>query len=231
MNLPEPRLLIITDRHQARAPLAALAGAAFSAGGRWLMLREKDLEAAARLALLKDLIALGAPYGAAVTVNTDLAAATAAGAAGVPLPAGGDPAAARAALGAEALIGYSAHDEAEAMAAAAAGADYVTLSPVFESASKPGYGPCLGPEGLRAAAARVPVPVVALGGVTAANAGSCLGAGAAAVAVMGPVMRAADPGAVVAELLAAIGRPAPGWRTALQRRVEGRIRTSPPRKT
>ncbi len=117
------------------------------------------------------------------------------------------------------------------MAAAAAGADYVTLSPVFESASKPGYGPCLGPESLRAAAARVPVPVVALGGVTAANAGSCLGAGAAAVAVMGPVMRAADPGAAVAELLAAIGCPAPGSRTALQRRVGGRIRTSPPRKT
>ena len=59
---------------------------------------------------------------------------------------------------------------------------------------------------------RVPVPVVALGGVTAANAGSCLGAGAAAVAVMGPVMRAADPGAAVAELLAAIGRPAAGSR-------------------
>ncbi|MCH8926686.1 MAG: thiamine phosphate synthase, partial [Proteobacteria bacterium] len=75
MNLPGPPLLIITDRHQARAPLAALAGAAFRAGGRWLMLREKDLDAAARLALLKDLIALGAPYGAAVTVNADLAAA------------------------------------------------------------------------------------------------------------------------------------------------------------
>ncbi len=214
MNLPGPPLLIITDRHQARAPLAALAWAAFSAGGRWLMLREKDLEAAARLAMLQDLIALGAPYGAAVTVNSDLAAAAAAGAAGVHLPAGADPAAARAALGAEALIGYSAHDVNEANAAAAAGADYVTLSPVFESASKPGYGPCLGPEGLGAAAARVPVPVVALGGVTAANAGSCLSAGAAAVAVMGPVMRAADPGAAVAELLAAIGHPAPGSRTA-----------------
>ena len=218
MSLPAPPLLIVTDRHQARAPLAALAGAAFRAGGRWLMLREKDLDPAARLALLKDLIALGAPYGAAVTVNSDLAAAAAAGAAGVHLPAGGDPAAARAALGAAALIGYSAHDQAEAMAAAAAGADYVTLSPVFASASKPGYGPCLGPEGLRAAAARVPIPVVALGGVTAANAGSCLSAGAAGVAVMGPVMRAADPGAAVAELLAAIGRPAPdsrpGSRTA-----------------
>ncbi len=147
MSLPEPPLLIVTDRHQARAPLAALAGAAFNAGGRWLMLREKDLDAAARLALLNDLIALGAPYGAAVTVNTDLAAARAAGAAGVHLPAGADPAAARAALGAAALIGYSAHDAADAMAAAAAGADYVTLSPIFESASKPGYGPCLGPEG------------------------------------------------------------------------------------
>ncbi len=138
VSLPAPPLLIISDRSQARAPLAEVSAAAFGAGGRWLMLREKDLEAAARLALLKDLIALGAPYGAAVTVNTDLAAAEAAGAAGVHLPAGGDPAAARAALGAEALIGYSAHDEREAMAAAAAGADYVTLSPFFVRARKPG---------------------------------------------------------------------------------------------
>jgi thiamine-phosphate pyrophosphorylase len=207
VSLPKPPLLIISDRSRARAPITEVAAAAFGAGGRWLMLREKDLDAGARLALLRELVALGAAFGAAITVNGDLAAAGAAGAAGVHLPAGGELAAARAALGPGALIGVSTHDATEAEAAAEAGADYVTLSPVFESASKPGYGPALGLAALRAAAARSPVPVLALGGIGAANAGSCLGAGAAGVAVMGAVMGAADPGAAVAALLAAMAPP------------------------
>ncbi len=210
VSLPAPPLLIISDRSQARAPLAEVSAAAFGAGGRWLMLREKDLEAGARLALLRELVALGAPFGAAVTVNGDLAAVRAAGAAGLHLPAGGEVAAARAALGQGALIGASIHDATEAEAMAAAGADYVTLSPVFASASKPGYGPALGLAALRAAAARSPVPVLALGGIGAANARSCLDAGAAGIAVMGAVMGAADPGAVVAALLAAMAPPGSG---------------------
>ena len=210
VSLPAPPLLIISDRSQARAPLAEVSAASFGAGGRWLMLREKDLEAGARLALLRDLVALAAPFGAAVTVNGDLAAARAANAAGLHLPAGGEVAAARAALGPGALIGASTHAATEAEAMAAAGADYVTLSPVFASASKPGYGPALGLAALRAAAARSPVPVLALGGIGAANARSCLDAGAAGIAVMGAVMGAADPGAVVAALLAAMAPPGSG---------------------
>lgn len=206
--LPDPPLLVITDRSQARAPLADIAEAVFGAGGRWLMLREKDLDPGARRDLLKDLVARGAPYGAAVTVNGDLAAAEAAGAAGLHLPGGADLAprlgAARRALGPGALLGASAHDLDEARVAAAAGADYVTLSPVFDSPSKPGYGPALGPAGLGAVAARLAIPVVALGGIAAGNAGACLQAGAAGVAVMGAVMAAADPGAAVRQLLAAL---------------------------
>ncbi len=206
--LPDPPLLIITDRGQARAPLTEIVDALFQAGVRWLMLREKDLDAAARRDLLRDLVARGAPFGAAVTVNGDLAAAQAAGAAGVHLPAGGTLgdrlAEARRALGPGALLGASAHCFEEAAAAAAAGAGYVTLSPVFESASKPGYGPALGPAGLQAMAARLAVPAIALGGVAAGNAGACLAAGAAGVAVLGAVMAAADPGAAAGALIAAL---------------------------
>ena len=180
------------------------------------MLREKDLDAAARRDLLRDLVARGAPFGATVTVNGDLAAAQAAGAAGLHLPAGDDLgnrlAEARRALGPGALLGASCHSLEEAAAAAAAGAGYVTLSPVFESASKPGYGPALGPAGLQAMAARLAVPAIALGGVAAGNAGACLAAGAAGVAVMGAIMAAADPGAAAQALLAALaeGNAAPG---------------------
>jgi thiamine-phosphate pyrophosphorylase len=196
--------LVITDRGQAGAPLPEIAEALFQAGVRWLMLREKDLEAAARRELLCDLVARGAAFGATVTVNGDLAAAQAAGAAGLHLPTGGNLDAARRALGPDALLGASAHTLEEAMAAAAAGADYVTLSPVFESASKPGYGPALGPAGLQAMVTRLTVPVIALGGVGAGNLGACLAAGAAGVAVMGAVMAVADPGAAARRLLAAL---------------------------
>jgi thiamine-phosphate pyrophosphorylase len=206
--LPDPPLLVITDRGQARAPLTEIAEALFQAGVRWLMLREKDLDAAARRDLLCDLVALGARFGATVTVNGDLAAAQAAGAAGLHLPAGDDLAnrlaEARRALGPGALLGASCHSLEAAAAAAAAGAGYVTLSPIFESASKPGYGPALGPAGLEAMAARLAVPAIALGGVAAGNAGACLAAGAAGVAVMGAVMAVADPGAAARRLLAAL---------------------------
>ena len=59
------------------------------------------------------------------------------------LPGGSDPAAARQLLP-HGLIGVSAHSPPEAAAQLASGADYVTLSPIFPTASKPGYGPTLG---------------------------------------------------------------------------------------
>lgn len=200
--LPRPPLLVITDRRQASRPLSELADTVFAAGGRWLLLREKDLTHEARKALLHELLEIAKPYDACVMVSADVEAARAAH--GLHAPRDGDPAAARAALGSEKLIGFSAHNLREAKLAAAAGADYVTLSPIFASQSKPGYGPALGMDGLRDMAARLPVPVLALGGVEAGNATDCLAAGAAGVAVMGAVMAAADPGAAVTALLAAL---------------------------
>ncbi len=205
MTLPEPPLLVITDRHQARRPLEWVAEAVFAAGGRWLSLREKDLDVAARAALLARLVTLGRRYGAVVSVHEDVAAALAAGAAGVHLPAGVSPQAARRALGAGALIGGSAHGAAELAALAASGADYATLSPIFPSASKPDYGPALGPDRLARAVAAAPLPILALGGITAGNAARCVDAGAAGIAVMGGVMAATAPEAVMAGLIKTLG--------------------------
>jgi hypothetical protein len=86
------------------------------------------------------------------------------------------------------VVGRSCHRVGDIGAAAASGAAYATLSPVFETASKPGYGPALGP----AALAGHPVPVYGLGGVDAAGAAACFAAGAAGVAVMGALMHAPD---------------------------------------
>ena len=201
--LPCPPLLVISDRNVARRPLEEVAQAAFAGGCRWFSLREKDLAAPERRALLARLVAIGAAFGALVGVHEDAAAAEAAGAGAVHLPAGGNIAQARARLP-RALIGASAHSAPEAAALLAAGADYVSLSPIFLTQSKPGYGPALGIEGLGRAAALG--PIVALGGVGAANAALCLAAGARGVAVMGEVMRAAEPQSAVRAILAALGK-------------------------
>lgn len=202
MRLPQPPLLVITDRKQARAPLEEIAEAVFAAGCRWLLLREKDLAADVRIALLRRLVALGTRFDASVTVSADIDAARRAGAAGVHLSAGGDIAKARAALGPAALIGRSAHGREEM--AAAAGASYATLSPIFPSLSKPGYGPALGLETLAEWSGTATLPVVALGGVDVATAAACRRAGAAGVALMGAVMRAQDPAATVRAALGAM---------------------------
>jgi thiamine-phosphate pyrophosphorylase len=201
VRLPVPPLLVISDRRQARRPLEELAEAIFAGGCRWFSLREKDLPAAERRALLSALVTLGRRWGATVTVHEDVDAGTMAG--GVHLPNTGNPEAARARLFGR-LIGASAHSAAEASALLGSGADYVTISPVFLTASKPGYGPAIGLDGLAAIAAQAPGPVIALGGINAANAALCLSAGAHGIAVMGEVMRAANPQAAMEAMMAAI---------------------------
>ena len=202
-RLPTPPLLVISDRAQARRPLVELAAASFAGGCRWFSLREKDLPAAERRALLAELVALGRRYGATVTAHDDLDAVVATGADGVHLPGGGDPKAARARLP-RGLIGVSAHSPPEAATLIEAGADYVTISPIFLTDSKPGYGPALGLDGLAAAVATLKGPVVALAGINPGNARSCIDAGAAGVAVMGEIMRATDPEATVRALVRAL---------------------------
>ena len=203
VRLPVPPLLVISDRRQTRLPLDQVAKGVFAGGGRWFSLREKDLPPAERRALLGRLVALGRHFGAVVTVHEDIDAAAATDADGVHLPSAGNVAAARSRLP-HGLIGASAHSADEASALLRAGADYVTVSPIFVTASKPGYGPALGLDGLARIIAETPGPVVALGGITDGNAAACLAAGARGIAVMGEVMRSEDPRVTIERLLHAI---------------------------
>ncbi len=191
--LPEPPLLVITDRLGAGLPVARIVAAAGAAGCRWIMVREKDLTATALAGLVRECQQAVAGTGTLVCVNRDAAVAADCGAGGVHLPQGHEVAAARRRLGREGLVGVSAHSLAEAEIAAAGGADYVTLSPIFPSPGKPGYGPPLGLKELKRVAALVPLPVVALGGIDATTAAACRHAGAAGIAVMGGVMAAPAP--------------------------------------
>ncbi|HEX6443238.1 MAG TPA: thiamine phosphate synthase, partial [Stellaceae bacterium] len=201
--LPLPAVLVISDRSQAKRSLFEVAEATFQAGCRWFSLREKDLPAEERSMLLAELVALGHRFGATVTAHDDIEAVVATGADGVHLPAGSDPAASRARLP-KGLIGASTHSPAEVAALLRAGADYVALSPIFLTESKPGYGPALGLDALREAA--VHGPVIALAGIDETNAASCMAAGASGVAIMGEIMRSSDPEVTVRRLLRAVAR-------------------------
>jgi len=193
MRLPDPPLLLITDRAQARSPLADVIAQAGAGGCRWISVREKDLPPDAQIALAQELAPIARRFGATLTIHGDAALAQAAGLEGVHLPAGADAMAARAALGAGALIGRSIHSLGEVAALDPAALDYAIAGPAFATASKPGYGPALGREGLATLCHVSRVPVMAIGGIAPGNAREILPAGIAGIAVMGGVMRAPDP--------------------------------------
>ena len=202
MRLPAPPLLVITDRRQAALPLAEMVAAALAAGCRWISLREKDLPAGEQIAWAEKLLPLARRFGARFTIHGDIAAATSLD--GVHLPEGGDANAAHHRLGAEKLIGISVHAPRQAAAADTAALDYLIAGPVYESASKPGYGPALGAKAIADFARATSLPVIAIGGIDAGNIAEVMQAGAAGVAVMGGVMRASDPTRAVRELIAAL---------------------------
>lgn len=204
-SLPSPPLLLITDRTQAAGGLRTAVAAAIQAGCRWVSLRERDLPLAAQADLLRALRPLIDAVGGVLTVHASLELTPLCH--GVHLPDGADIVTARRTLGPNVLIGSSTHDRAGVHAAHEGGADYATLSPIFPTMSKPGYGPALGPDMLTG----LPLPILALGGVDAGNAHLCLRSGAAGLAVMGTIMR--DPTRVTG-LLAALAAT-PGRKTGI----------------
>jgi len=194
-QLPGP-LLLITDRQQARKRLLEIIEAACLGGCRWVSVREKDLPAEERLALVQQILPLVHRFGGTLLVHEDVEAARHAH--GVHLPAGAHVAPVRERLGNNYLIGLSCHTLAEVMNAR--GADYVTLGPFAPTPSKRGYMPTFGPEVLKEAAT-YGVPVLALGGVDETNARELKRAGAAGLAMMGSVMRSENPEVFVRRML------------------------------
>ena len=204
MSLPDPPLLLVTDRAQARHPLAEIVAAALTSGCRWVSLREKDLPEDEQVPLFRSLLPVAHRYGARLVLHGEVALAKLAGADGVHLPAGGDAAAARARMGPGKLIGVSIHTVTEAEAIDPQAIDYALAGPAFETPSKPGYGPEIGRKGLYEIARASRAPVFAIGGINAARVGEVIAAGCAGVAVMGGVMRAVDPGLEVGALVATL---------------------------
>lgn len=194
------RLVVLTDRRQSAAAgrrLVDTVAAAVDAGAPTVLFREKDLATDVRRELAADVADVVARAGARLVVAGDPTLTDAVGADGVHLAA--DDALP---VSTYPLVGRSCHDRDEVIRARDEELDFVTVSPVAPTSSKPGYGPALGVGGLTALArAAGGLPVLALGGVTPANAADLRAAGAHGVAVMGAVMRADDPTTTVRELL------------------------------
>jgi thiamine-phosphate pyrophosphorylase len=218
VNALPDRLLIVTDRSQARKPLPAIIADCLAAGARWFWLRDRDLPALERAALAAELSGLVRAHGGSLSIGGDIALAAEVGAAGVHLSGAAAIAEARQRLGSGALIGLSAHSVPDVGRAAARGSDYVTLSPIYTTASKPGYGPALGTAAITAASS-FSIPVLALGGIDEGRIADCMAAGAAGIAVMGMVMRAPAPRRLVAELIEKLAA----------RENEGTIRAADPK--
>jgi thiamine-phosphate pyrophosphorylase len=207
--LPRPILCLVTDRRLARAALETAVAEAVLGGVDWVQLRERDLGGRALCELALRVVAAardaaqrrGDPVR--VLINRRIDVALAAGADGAHLGFDALPVAtARALLGAERFVGVSAHTHGEVRAAAANGAHYAHLAPIFAPLSKPQERAPLGVAAIAACGAAL--PLLAQGGVEASNAAELIRAGAAGVAVTGAVLGAADPRAAAQSLRAAL---------------------------
>lgn len=198
---PLPRLHAVTDPSVLALDDLGVRAAAIAAAGPSVALHARDRQAGgARLAALAArLVSLAWPPEASVIVAGRPDVALAVGAQGVQLAAGDlAPAEAREMLP-HGWIGRSVHSADEAARAADEGADYVLAGNVFETASHPGR-PAAGLE-LITAAARAGIPVIAIGGITAANAAAVRDAGAWGVAAIRALWHAEDSAAATLALL------------------------------
>ncbi len=202
------RLLLVTDGRGDVGRLERIVGEAVQAGVRCVQLREPQLSARGLLHACERLMPVLQAAGGMLLVNDRLDVAAAAHAHGAQvghrsLP----PEIARAVLGPTAVLGYSAHDQAELDLAVVADCDFALLSPVWATSSKPDAA-SLGVAQAANLTSKARLPVLWLGGVgvqqleelaTVVPAKRPIG-----VAVRSGIMGASDPGAATAGLLQAL---------------------------
>ena len=198
------RLYAVTDRSWLKPgeTLMQQVEQALLGGVTMVQLREKELSRELFLQEAKELLPLCHRFGVPLIINDDAQLALEAGADGVHI--GQDDMAyeqARALLGPEKIIGVSAHNPREALAAQEAGADYLGCGAVFGSTTKDGVQ-TLTPAGLKAICSTVRVPVVAIGGINERNLSQLKGCGAYGAAVISAIFAKEDKQTAARELAA-----------------------------
>lgn len=188
-----PQVYALTDvrlsglSHAEQVELLSLGGASL------IQLREKQMPALEFFEEAKAAVVAAEQRGVQLIINDRVDVALAVGAHGVHL--GQDdlpPEAARKLLGADAIVGFSTHTVDQALEAVKLPIDYLAIGPIFPTTSKTDTFPVLGLEGLRAVRRAVgEFPLVAIGGITHANARDAVEAGADSVAVISALL--SDP--------------------------------------
>ena len=185
--------------------LADLCSAALAAGVRMFQLRMKTPDTGRVYDRASQLCPLVRKGGGMFIVNDRCDVAKAVGADGVHLGQEDLPLVdARAILGSGKLIGVSTHSLAQALEAEKAGADYIGFGPIFQTTTKENPDPVVGVGGLREVRARVRIPIVAIGGITAQNVADVMNAGADGAAAISAILAAPDPSKAMIELISAI---------------------------
>ncbi len=188
------QLYLVADPEHCNGDVVSAVTAAIAGGVTMVQLRAKRLSDSRYLELARQVQRACSAQDVAFIVNDRIDIALAAGANGVHLGVDDLPIeAARSIGGPGFLIGYSPETIRDLESAAARGADYLGIGPVFGTATKVDAGSALG---LDEFAARVRIgglPVVGIGGINAGNARSVLAAGADGVAVVSAILGSADP--------------------------------------
>jgi thiamine-phosphate pyrophosphorylase len=204
------RLHVITDTTvQDRFDHVALARLAIAGGADTIQLRDKLLGDDELTEVARGALVVCRRAGVPLIVNDRVEVAVRAVADGVHLGRDDTPIAeARERLGPDAIIGGSAGAPEEIAQAAASGADYVGFGHIYPTTTKQKPGAPVGLETLRGACEAAEIPVIAIGGITAANAGDVMRAGAWGLAVVGAVCAADSPERAARQLARALGKAA-----------------------
>jgi thiamine-phosphate pyrophosphorylase len=202
----ESRLFLVTDRHQTNGrPLVPLLQRVLTAGVPAIQLRERDLSAKELVTLAREVQAVMASRRSQLLINDRIDVALALEGVGVHLRNNSLPVSvARQLLGAQRLLGISVHAVEEAVQVESQGVDYIVLGPIYETPTKQMFGPPLGIQTLEKACRLVRIPIIGIGGVTAARVREMRCAGAFGVAVITAVLGAVNVESAARELLDAV---------------------------
>jgi thiamine-phosphate pyrophosphorylase len=185
---------LVADPEQTNRSLVEDVAGALDGGVSSVQLRAKDLTDREALSLTREIRELCLRAGALFFVNDRIDIALAAGADGVHLGVDDLPVEDARILGGPGMIvGYSPESDEQARDAAARGANYMGVGPIYGTVSKYDAGVAIGTETLRRRAEYAGIPVIGIGGITARNAAQVIQAGAVGVAVLSAILRAEDP--------------------------------------